>query len=161
MGFSGKNTRVVAISFSRGPSQPRDRTYVSCTGRQILYQWVTWEPNKCHSLLNNEWNNIKLCKSYHAHLPKNTPCPIPSHMAANVNSLIVYIHSHFTLVTKRQTFIHMLDQQIYWCPLFIHFAYFYKMGQYNTMVFFCLLRYHGYIKVKESSLILFIFYLFF
>ena len=31
-----------AISFSRGSSQPRDQTHVSCiycVGRQILYQW--------------------------------------------------------------------------------------------------------------------------
>ena len=27
----------VAISFSRGSSQPRDQTGISCTGRQILY----------------------------------------------------------------------------------------------------------------------------
>ena len=33
----------VAISSSRGPSQPRDRTQVSCTGKQILYRWATWE----------------------------------------------------------------------------------------------------------------------
>ena len=36
----------VAISFSRESSQPRDRTrisYVSCTGRQILYDYTTWE----------------------------------------------------------------------------------------------------------------------
>ena len=38
-----------AISYSRGSSQPRDRTRVSrvfcifCTGRQILYHCVTWE----------------------------------------------------------------------------------------------------------------------
>ena len=30
----------VAISFSRGPSQPRDRTRI---GRWILYHWATWE----------------------------------------------------------------------------------------------------------------------
>ena len=37
-------TRVlewVAISFSRGSSQPRDGTCVSCFGRQILYHWAT------------------------------------------------------------------------------------------------------------------------
>ena len=28
----------VAISFSRRSSQPRDRTLVSCIGRQVLYQ---------------------------------------------------------------------------------------------------------------------------
>ena len=33
----------VAISSSRGASQPRDRTHVSCTGRWILYHWSTWE----------------------------------------------------------------------------------------------------------------------
>ena len=34
----------VAISSSRGYSQPRDETHVSCVscmGRQILYHWVT------------------------------------------------------------------------------------------------------------------------
>ena len=34
----------VAISFSRGSSQPRDRTQVSCIGRWILYHCATWEP---------------------------------------------------------------------------------------------------------------------
>ena len=33
----------VTISSSRGSSQPRDRTCVSCVGRQILYHLTTWE----------------------------------------------------------------------------------------------------------------------
>ena len=33
----------VAILFSRGSFQPKDRTYISCTGRQILYYCTTWE----------------------------------------------------------------------------------------------------------------------
>ena len=33
----------VAISSSRGSSQPRDQTCVSCIGRQILYHCATWE----------------------------------------------------------------------------------------------------------------------
>ena len=36
----------VAISFSRGSSQPRDWTCISCitcTGRQILYHWALWK----------------------------------------------------------------------------------------------------------------------
>ena len=33
----------VAISFSRGFSQPGDQTHVSCTGRWILYHWATRE----------------------------------------------------------------------------------------------------------------------
>ena len=33
----------VAISYSRGSSRPRDRTCVSCIGKQILYHCTTWE----------------------------------------------------------------------------------------------------------------------
>ena len=33
----------VAIFFSRGSSRPRDRTHISCLGRQIPYLWATWE----------------------------------------------------------------------------------------------------------------------
>ena len=40
----------VAISFSRGSSRPRDQTHISCTGRQILYHWATWEaPHSMHT----------------------------------------------------------------------------------------------------------------
>ena len=38
---------LVDISYTRGSSQPRDRTHVSCifcTGRRILCHWATWEP---------------------------------------------------------------------------------------------------------------------
>ena len=33
----------VAISFSRGSSQPRDWICLSCIGRQVVYHWATWE----------------------------------------------------------------------------------------------------------------------
>ena len=33
----------VAISFSRGSSQPRNQTFVSCISRWILYHWATRE----------------------------------------------------------------------------------------------------------------------
>ena len=33
----------VAISSTRGSSQPRDLTRVSSIGRQILYHWTSWE----------------------------------------------------------------------------------------------------------------------
>ena len=32
-----------AIYFSRGSSQPRDQTHISCIGRWILYHWAAWE----------------------------------------------------------------------------------------------------------------------
>ena len=38
-----KTLEWVAISFSRGPSQPRDWTHISWTGRWILYHWTTVE----------------------------------------------------------------------------------------------------------------------
>ena len=34
---------LVAISFSRGSSWPRDQTCISCISRWILYHWATWE----------------------------------------------------------------------------------------------------------------------
>ena len=36
----------VAIPFSRGSSQPRDRTCVSSIDMQIFYHWTTWEAIK-------------------------------------------------------------------------------------------------------------------
>ena len=50
--FPGKNIGVVAIPFSRGSSQPRDQTHVSCvscTGRQILYQLSQRRSRRCSS----------------------------------------------------------------------------------------------------------------
>ena len=41
----------VAISSSRGSSQPWDRTWVSCIGRRVLYHRVAWE-----ALINWEWS---------------------------------------------------------------------------------------------------------
>ena len=38
----------VAISFSRGSSQLRDWTHISCAGRWILYHWAAWETH-CRS----------------------------------------------------------------------------------------------------------------
>ena len=36
----------VAISYSRGSSQPRDGIQASCSGRQILYHCAIWEDTK-------------------------------------------------------------------------------------------------------------------
>ena len=38
----------VAISSSRGSSQPRDWTRIFCIGRKVLYCWATWEAHICH-----------------------------------------------------------------------------------------------------------------
>ena len=44
--FHARILEWVAISYSRGSSQPRDWihiSYVSCNGRWILYHWAIWE----------------------------------------------------------------------------------------------------------------------
>ena len=43
----------VAISTSRGSSQPRDQTQVSCLGRWILYHCTTWEAQGSSILIYN------------------------------------------------------------------------------------------------------------
>ena len=42
----------VAISFSRGSSQPRDQICVSCIGKWVLYHWVTRE---AQCLRHSKW----------------------------------------------------------------------------------------------------------
>ena len=41
--FQERTLEWVAISYSRGSSQPRNWTRVSCIGSQILYKYATWE----------------------------------------------------------------------------------------------------------------------
>ena len=41
--FQATELDWVAISFSRGSSWLRDRIYIVCTGRKILYRWATRE----------------------------------------------------------------------------------------------------------------------
>ena len=45
--------QVAIISLSRWSSRPRDRTWVSCLGRQILYGCIAWEAFiGCHKILS-------------------------------------------------------------------------------------------------------------
>ena len=48
-----------AIPFSKGSSQPRDRTQVSCTAGRFFHIWATWEANTAKStlLILYQWNN--------------------------------------------------------------------------------------------------------
>ena len=46
--FQTRILEWVAISSSRGSSQSRDQTRISCIGRSVLYPSTTWEaPNHC------------------------------------------------------------------------------------------------------------------
>ena len=51
----------VAISFSRGSSQPRDQTQISCIGRWILYHWAHWATREAIWL--HRWTRIYLVNS--------------------------------------------------------------------------------------------------
>ena len=47
--LQARNLEWVAITSSRGSSQPRDQTCIfcdSCIGRPILHHWATWEAQK-------------------------------------------------------------------------------------------------------------------
>ena len=50
-----KNTSVVAIPFSRGSSQPRDCTWVSCIAGRSFTVWATREASPESNLMSNEW----------------------------------------------------------------------------------------------------------
>ena len=41
--FQARVLEWVATAFSRGSSQPRDWTHISCIGRWVLYHWATRE----------------------------------------------------------------------------------------------------------------------
>ena len=52
MDFPGKNTGVVAMSFSRGSSQPRDWTHISwhfLHWQAVINHCTPWEARICHS----------------------------------------------------------------------------------------------------------------
>ena len=51
--FPGRNAGVVAISFPREPSQPKEWTQVSCIGRWILYHCATRK-----ALLSWDWYSL-------------------------------------------------------------------------------------------------------
>ena len=60
--FQARILEWAAISPSKGSSQPRDQTRVSCIphmGRRILYYWATWEaPHKPNLNINLSIYNI-------------------------------------------------------------------------------------------------------
>ena len=54
--FQARILEWAAISYSRRSSWPRDRTCISCIGRQILYHWATWEA----SFTDQLWNKYSI-----------------------------------------------------------------------------------------------------
>ena len=50
--YPGKNTGMVASPFSKGSSQPRNRTWVSLTAGRFFTDWATREALECHTDLH-------------------------------------------------------------------------------------------------------------
>ena len=48
----------VAISFSREPSQPRDRTCISCICRWILCHWAIWRAQETSQKVRNPQSRV-------------------------------------------------------------------------------------------------------
>ena len=67
----GRQLEWVAISFSRGYSWPRYQTHISCSGRQILYNWATSISSVQLSVVSNSlWP--------HGLQHARPPCPSPT-----------------------------------------------------------------------------------
>ena len=61
--FQARILEWVAVSFSRGPSWPRDQTHIVCISKWILYHWVTREAlsTTCKVGLKQMINRKYLC----------------------------------------------------------------------------------------------------
>ena len=67
----------VAISFSKGSSQPRDRTRISCiscTDRQIFYHWATGEAHLASATAKSLQSYLTLCDPIDGS-PPGSPVP--------------------------------------------------------------------------------------
>ena len=69
----------VAILFSRGSFQPRDRTQVSCIAGRCFTVWATREAQFIIKGYNSETAKCKRClgKGHDAFMPSSKPTPLP------------------------------------------------------------------------------------
>ena len=91
--------RQIAISYSRGSSQPRDRAHVSSVSRQILYCCAIWE---AHFIHNSVYMSIPI--SNLSHSPFAPRCP-------SVCSLCLCLYFYFANRFICTTFLDFLSLQ--------------------------------------------------
>ena len=77
----------VAISFSRGSPQSRNRTFLFCIGRQILYYWATREAHTCIYTLHRPWVSES----------SMSPSPPPVHIQIHIPRTYTNTHDHATM----------------------------------------------------------------
>ena len=68
--FQARILEWVAISYSKGSSQPRDQTYISCISRWILYHWAT-SKDPCDKV-DNEKNEKSISTAFRLYWQKET-----------------------------------------------------------------------------------------
>ena len=83
----------VAISSSRGSSQPRGWIHISCLGKRILYHWATWKAPDTQKTVTNldmagtlrgGWATLFLCYScIHTHMHTYTHTALVPHWVAS------------------------------------------------------------------------------
>ena len=98
----------VAVFFSKGSSQPRDQTWVSCIGRQILYYWATWSP--VHHIRN-------LQKS--RYVDSNKPYRNGGNLLALRQKKIIIIISQFGCLLEKlidQVYMNEVKLLLTWSP---------------------------------------------
>ena len=76
----------------RGSSWPRDRTHISCIGRQILYHWATWEAHCLYYLLINE--HIQTCSKVEWSVHRNTGTDHPSSAMIAILPILIHLFFH-------------------------------------------------------------------
>ena len=100
--FQARILEWVAISFSRGSSQPKDWICISCIHRPILYHWanwieVNWKSLSCVQFIVTPWTVAYQAppsmgffrKEYWSGLPFPSPEDLPN---LHLHKTLIYIH---------------------------------------------------------------------
>ena len=95
--FPGKILKQVAISSSKGSSQARDQTRISCIVRRILYHSVPGKPYYIASIGNYIQYLVLTC--------------------SGKESEIIYMHNWVTLLYIRNNMVDPLYLKLLWNPL--------------------------------------------
>ena len=109
--FQARILESIAVSSSRGSSRPGDRTWISCSGRQILYHWATKEelsPHTQHSFVNQvQFSSVA------------QSCPT---LFDPMNHSMPGLPVHHQLLESTQTHVHCVmpsNHLILCCPLLL------------------------------------------
>ena len=92
--FQARILERIAISSSRGSSQPRDWTCVSCVpcvGRWILYHWDTWEAALSRSIVFQLPSKQHSIVTYSHHIA----CYIPRTYSSCNWKFVPFVHLQF------------------------------------------------------------------